>query len=155
MLDLEAIELIKQLKARYFRFLDTGDIEGLKTVFCSDAHAHFKGADYDFELDGWDALEAFYTRAFKGNSFGMHNGHHPEITVDGDQASGIWYLNDVFIHLKFNVTTMGSALYQDEYRKEDGQWRIAKTGYTRLWEEIHPRSEDIRLTSTPIGKRLA
>ena len=33
MLDLESIELIKQLKARYFRFLDTRNIEGLQTVF--------------------------------------------------------------------------------------------------------------------------
>ena len=31
-LDLEAIELIKQLKARYFRFLDTRNIEGLHSV---------------------------------------------------------------------------------------------------------------------------
>ena len=30
MLDLESIELIKQLKARYFRFLDTRNIEGLQ-----------------------------------------------------------------------------------------------------------------------------
>ncbi len=29
MLDLEAIEKIRQLKARYFRFLDTADIAGL------------------------------------------------------------------------------------------------------------------------------
>jgi len=154
MLDLEAIELIKQLKARYFRFLDSADIEGLKSVFCSDAHAHFKGAEYDFDLQGWDALEAFYKRAFKAESFGMHNGHHPEIDVDGDHATGIWYLNDMFVHLKHNVTILGSALYQDEYRKEDGHWRIAKTGYTRLWEEVHPRSEHIKLNSKPIGVRL-
>ena len=154
MLDLEAIELIKQLKARYFRFLDTGDIDGLRTVFCDDAHAHFKGGDYDFELNGWAELEAFYKRAFKDESFGMHNGHHPEISVDGNHATGIWYLNDVFVHLKYNVTTMGSALYKDDYRKENGEWRIANTRYTRLWEEMHKRSEDIILKSRPIGKRL-
>ena len=32
MLDLESIELIKQLKARYFSFLDTGDQAGLETI---------------------------------------------------------------------------------------------------------------------------
>ena len=40
MLDLEAIELIKQLKARYFRFLDTANWEGLQQVFTDDAIAY-------------------------------------------------------------------------------------------------------------------
>ena len=53
MLDLESIELIKQLKARYFRFLDTRNLDGLKTVFTHDATASFIGGDYDFQLDGW------------------------------------------------------------------------------------------------------
>ena len=66
MLDLESIELIKQLKARYFRFLDTRNIEGLQTVFTSDATASFVGGDYDFQLDGWDQLEAFYKKSFTG-----------------------------------------------------------------------------------------
>ncbi len=151
MLDLEAIELIKQLKARYFRFLDTRNLAGLESVFTEDATAHFKGADYEFELDGWSALEAFYTKSFTGKSFGMHNGHHPEITVDGDTATGIWYLQDIFIELNHNVTIMGSALYHDTYRKgATGEWRIASTGYERLWEEIHPRGPEIKLRAKPV-----
>jgi len=154
MLDLEAIELIKQLKALYFRFLDTADLPGLHSVFSEDVHAHFKSTEYDFEMNGWPELETFYKRSFTAEKFGMHNGHHPEISVDGDQATGIWYLQDIFINLKYNITIMGSALYHDEYRKIDGQWTISKTGYERLWEEIHPRSPDIRLTSRPIQKAV-
>jgi len=45
MLDLESIELIKQLKGRYFRFLDTRYLPGLQSVFTEDAVAHFKGGD--------------------------------------------------------------------------------------------------------------
>ena len=151
MLDLEAIELIKQLKARYFRFLDTRNLEGLQTVFTSDATASFIGGDYDFQLTGWEQLEAFYKKSFTGQSFGMHNGHHPEICVDGDTATGIWYLQDIFVSLEHNMTIMGSALYDDEYRLEDGQWRIARTGYKRLWEEHHKRDEDINLRVKPIA----
>jgi len=151
MLDLESIELIKQLKARYFRFLDTRNLGGLRTVFTDDATAHFKSRDYDFKLEGWPALEAFYRKSFTPNSFGMHNGHHPEITVDGDTASGIWYLQDIFVQLEHNQTVMGSALYHDEYRREDGEWRIAATGYERLWEEYHPRGPEIKLRSKPIS----
>lgn len=150
-LDLEAIELIKQLKARYFRFLDTRNIEGLKTVFTEDATARFKGADYDFDLQGWPALEAFYRKSFSADAFGMHNGHHPEITVSGDTATGIWYLQDIFVQLKHDITVMGSALYEDEYRLEAGEWRIATTGYKRLWEEHHQRGEGVKLRVKPIA----
>ena len=151
MLDLEAIELIKQLKARYFRFLDTRNLEGLESVFTEDAHAHFKGADYEFELNGWAELDAFYRKSFSPTTFGMHNGHHPEISVDGEQAMGIWYLQDIFIQQEYNITVMGSALYHDEYRKVDGEWKISKTGYQRLWEEYHPRGPEIKLRLKPFS----
>lgn len=153
MLDLEAIELIKQLKARYFRFVDTRNLEGLQSVFCSDATAHFKGADYEFSLTGWEQLEAFYRKSFTPSTFGMHNGHHPEISVDGDRAKGIWYLQDIFIELNHNITIMGSALYHDTYRKVDGEWKIASTGYERLWEEYHPRGPEIKLRLTPFSQQ--
>ncbi|MBT6037732.1 MAG: nuclear transport factor 2 family protein [Halieaceae bacterium] len=149
-LDLEAIELIKQLKARYFRFLDTRNIEGLHSVFTEDASARFKGPDYDFDLNGWPALEAFYRKSFSAEAFGMHNGHHPEIEVSGDHATGIWYLQDIFVQLKHDITVMGSALYEDEYRREGGVWRIATTGYVRLWEEHHARGDHVKLRVKPI-----
>ena len=81
----------------------------------------------------------------------MHNGHHPEISVDGDSATGIWYLQDIFVELNHNVTIMGSALYDDSYRKESGVWKISRAGYRRLWEEYHPRGDDIKLRLKPIS----
>jgi hypothetical protein len=113
--------------------------------------ASFIGGDYDFQLNGWDQLEAFYKKSFTGQTFGMHNGHHPEICVDGATATGIWYLQDIFVTLEHNLTIMGSALYDDEYRLEDGQWRISRTGYKRLWEEHHKRGDDINLRVKPIA----
>ena len=150
MLDLEAIELIKQLKARYFRFLDTGNQEGLQSVFTEDATAHFIGGHYDIDVQGRDKLLKFYAYSFTEEKFGMHNGHHPEISVDGDNATGLWYLQDIFINLEENTTVMGSAIYEDTYVKVDGEWKIKTTNYERLWEEIHPRSADIKLLARPV-----
>ncbi len=151
MLDLEAIELIKQLKARYFRFVDTCDLQGLKTVFTDDAEAYFKGGDYEFSLQGWPQLEAFYREAFTPSKFGMHTGHHPEIDVEGDTATGIWYLQDTFINLETNTTITGSALYDDKYVKVDGVWRLQYTGYKRLLEQVEQRDERIKVTCNPVS----
>ena len=80
----------------------------------------------------------------------MHTGHHPEITVQGETATGLWYLQDIFINLEDNTTVMGSALYTDKYARINGDWRITHTAYERLWEEIHPRSADIQLLVRPV-----
>lgn len=149
MLDLESIELIRQLKARYFRYLDTIDYDGLKSVFADDAVAHFKGSGYEFKLTGWAELEAFYRKNITPNRFGTHNGHHPEITVDGDTATGIWYLADTFYNYDENFLTRGTSLYRDCYRRVNGEWRIAETGYTRIYEEFERLNERVRVTVRP------
>jgi hypothetical protein len=46
----------------------------------------------------------------------MHHGHTPEIEiVDDNNATGIWYLNDLVIDLKSNTQLSGAAIYHDEY----------------------------------------
>ena len=130
MLDLENIELIKQMKARYFRYLDSIDYEGLATIFTEDVHAHFIGGGYDFELKGWPELLGFYKMAITPKKFGMHTGHHPEIEINGDEGTGIWYLTDVFYNLEEKHVISGSAIYRDEYVKVDGVWKVRKTGYS-------------------------
>jgi hypothetical protein len=45
---------------------------------------------------------------------------------------------------------VGSALYDDTYRKESGVCKISRTGYRCLWEEYHPRGDDIQLRLKPI-----
>ena len=50
MLDLEAIELIKQLKARYFRAIDTCNLELLRGMLTSDIKLAFKSPAHEFHL---------------------------------------------------------------------------------------------------------
>ena len=150
MLDLEAIELIKQLKARYFRFLDSGDLDALKTVFTDDIVVDFKSPTYHINYTGWPELRAFYEQAFTRTKFGMHHGHHPEISVDGDKATGIWYLHDIFMNTEDRRQYEGSAIYEDRYVKVDGQWLIAHSGYNRYLEIIRPIDDSVEITAVPV-----
>ena len=150
MLDLQSIEQIKQLKARYFRFLDTGNFEQLVSVFSEGVTAHFQGGYYEFKLEGRDALIGFYRDSFTSEKFGTHNVHHPEITVEGDQAQAIWYLQDTFYNLEEKRVTSGSAFYRDNYERRDGEWLITHTGYERVFESVTALDENQKITVRPI-----
>jgi hypothetical protein len=67
---------------------------------------------YQHEINGINEAMIFYRNAFTHRRFGMHNGHTPEIKVNGDAATGIWYLNDLFINLDEQTILTGSALYE-------------------------------------------
>ncbi|WP_066014354.1 nuclear transport factor 2 family protein [Endozoicomonas atrinae] len=154
MLDLVAIEEIKQLKSRYFRFLDTADIDGLKTVFTQDAGIHYRSPSYEFKKNGWNELADFFLECFTKTKFGIHTGHHPEISVNENQARGIWYLHDKFVNLDEGITFEGSAIYQDRYVRENDGWKIAFSEYDRLFEQVTKRNPDMFITSRPVNKKI-
>lgn len=135
-LDLEAIELIKQLKGRYFRAIDTANMDLLRTCFTDTSTVAFKGSNYTIELTGPDEIVDFMETAFNSNVAASHFGHHPEITVTGDTATGIWYLFDIFHDLDIGIRRTGSALYEDAYIKSGDKWFISHTGYDRVWERL-------------------
>ncbi|MCY1272178.1 Bile acid 7-alpha dehydratase [compost metagenome] len=151
MLDLQAIELIKQLKARYFRAIDTCNLELLQDMLTEDITLAFKSPAYEFHVKGMDAALEFYRTSFTRTRLATHNGHTPEIEVDGDQARALWYLSYVFINLEENTHMHGSAIYQDRYVKRKGRWMIAETGYETMLETIQPLSEQLQITSKPIN----
>lgn len=151
MLDLVAIEQIKQLKARYFRSIDTRNLDLIRTLLAPEVNITFDSPTYQFELNGVDEAIEFYRANFTPRRFGMHNGHTPEIVVNGDEATGLWYLNDVFINLDEQTLLNGSALYEDHYVKVKGEWLIQRTGYKRLLEMIGPLGSDWQITSKPIN----
>jgi hypothetical protein len=151
MLDLVAIEQIKQLKARYFRGIDTCNLELLRSILAPEVRISFQSPTYQLELNGLEQAIEFYRTNFTNRRFGMHNGHTPEIVVNGDEATGLWYLNDLFINLDKQTLLNGSAIYEDSYIKIQGEWRILRTGYKRLLEIIGPLDPQWSITSQPIN----
>lgn len=129
--DLVAIHEIEQLKHRYVRMLDDKDWQGFRQLFCDDATASY-GERLDFA--GPDELVE-YLRANLGPSMlTMHHVHQPEIAVAGDEARGLWALQDRVIMLEHRLLLDGHSLYHDRYRRVGGRWLIAHTGYLRRFE---------------------
>lgn len=137
--DLVEIEAIKQVKYRYLRAVDTRDWDLLATTLTEDATSAYSSGKLSYE--GRDAIIAFLRESMpEKDMLTSHKVHHPEIELTGpDTATARWGLEDVVIILPANMNLRGAAYYEDKMVKVDGEWRIAHTGYRRLYEEVVAR----------------
>ena len=128
-------EAIKELKARYWRFVDAKDWAGFRGVFTDDVHVEIVNLE---PIDGADAFVA-YVRAAVGART-VHHGHTPELTIDGpSEAHGTWALAD-YVEWEPDPETgerrgfKGYGRYEERYRKVEGEWKIAslRLSYLRM-----------------------
>lgn len=145
--DLVEIRAIETLKYRYVRLIDVKEWDELEKLFVPDATATYSDGKYAFE--GRDAIMGFLRDAMAStNMLTSHKVHQPEITLlEDDRATATWALDDVVVHLDYNVTIRGAAFYHDSYVKVDGEWKIKHTGYERIYEEMEPRAETTKITA--------
>lgn len=127
-------EALKELKARYFRFLDTRDRDGLASVFTEDAV--FEVPRHDVVIRGRDAIADEILEATDGART-VHHGHMPELELTGpDTARGIWAMADIVEWPRDEsgnrVGISGSGHYEDEYMRVSGEWKIARSVLVRL-----------------------
>jgi hypothetical protein len=140
-------EAIRNLKARYFRFLDTKDWGGFKSLFAVDAQIGPIDSgfpDYLMALRPADAqkpvqssgLDAFVERvaANIGPLITTHHGHTHEIEfASEDEASGIWAMEDVLVWPEHGYRLRGTGHYHHTYRRVDGNWKFSSLKLTRLY----------------------
>ncbi|MFQ5352838.1 MAG: nuclear transport factor 2 family protein [Candidatus Krumholzibacteriia bacterium] len=148
MVDLQELEAIKRLKYRYIRLLDQKRWPELAECFTSDAVTSYSDGKYSFQ--GIEAIMKFLMDSMSAPSFhSSHHVHHPEIEITSPiTATGIWAMRDEIIEIELGLTIRGAAFYEDEYVKVDGEWRISRTGYRRIFEEMQDRSEQKGLQLT-------
>ena len=134
--ELLEIEKIKQLKARYFRLMDTKQWDELAGVFTADA-------ELDVRQDAGEAagrvrgreriVEAI--RRTVDSAVTVHHGHMPEIELTGPHtARGTWSMYD-YVEWPSEGGRRGFhgfGHYVETYAREDGAWRIATLQLTRL-----------------------
>lgn len=145
---LSDLEEIRQLKARYFRCIDTGNEAELATVFADDVSIDLRGGGYRLQVSGKNNMVNFIASSFNSDVIAMHHGHTPEIAFTGpDSATGIWYLEDRFINRERNEDTVGSALYYDRYVRTPDGWKVAHSEYDRVYEIVSPINPDLNITT--------
>ena len=137
--DLVEIEAIKAVKYRYVRGVDLRDADLIASTLTEDAAAAYSAGKLSYE--GRDAIVSFIIDSMPaGELLSAHRVHHPEIELTGpDTATARWALDDTVILLNYNMTLRGAAYYEDEMVKRDGEWKIHRTGYRRLYEETTSR----------------
>ena len=136
---MDDIEAIRQLKARYFRTLDTKDWDGMRQVFSDDVVMDTTAAGGS-RIEGADEFMAFLRATLEG-TVTVHQGHMPEIDLTSDTtANGIWALHDIVIWPN-GMRLDGFGHYHETYEKGADGWRIASSTLTRVHTDFQVPEE--------------
>jgi hypothetical protein len=129
------ITAIEQVKYRYLRGLDTKHWDDFTDTLTEDVVGDYgssMGEEHHF-TNRADLVE-YMRSSLPSNVITEHRVTHPEITVTGDEATGIWYLQDKVIVAEFDFMLIGAGFYHDTYRRTADGWRISGTGYDRTYD---------------------
>jgi hypothetical protein len=151
-MDLISLEELRRLKYRYFRTLDLKLWDEFAETLDEEIEGRYGTKVYGEALDlfGRQAVVDFMREKLTSDVVTMHVASHPELEVDGDEASGQWAFEDTVIVPSFKVIIHGAGYYTDRYRRgADGVWRIAATSYQRIFESMQS------LDDTPSYQLLA
>jgi hypothetical protein len=146
------LEAIRRLKYAYFRRLDLKQFDELGALLTDDATAAYE--DGKTVLEGRSAIVRWLQSVLGDRGIVTeHHGHHPEISFTSDTtATGTWYLQDRVIVPAADVEIGGTAFYDDRYLLTGEGWRIAHTGYTRVFEEHRTHSTlEVRTFTSRFG----
>lgn len=131
------IEEIKQVKARYYRCMDTKDWAGFAAVFAPDATVDFTpegGNPNEWTPAGAANILAF-VRKVLDRALTVHHGHMPEIEITSPTtARAIFAMEDLIWWPEGSrrKTLHGWGHYHETYEKIGGKWLIKTLRLTRL-----------------------
>lgn len=147
--ELKAIEEIRQVKARYFRGVDTADSELVRGILAEDCVLDYMGCctdpatgrDFFPEMNivmrgsaGWSS-----TGLRSMGIVSVHHSHNGEISVtSGSTATAIWSMTDrLFMPPGKDYAVMtGYGYYHESYEKTGGAWKIKTLRIERLRVEM-------------------
>lgn len=145
---LAAVSDITALKHNYWRACDAKDVNGFRASFIAEGAVIDYGALGRF--DDAAPMVAIFERVALAKVDGrhvvldMHTGGHPDIEVTGpDSARGSWSLRFRQVNTVQRTETVSVGEYHDEYRLEDGKWRMSVCRFTQHWSIMRPLGDDV------------
>jgi len=126
---LEDADAIRTLKARYFFCCDRKDSAGMRACFVDGPLEIDYGVVGCF--DNADALvKLFGEVGCHPHMVEMHHGMNAQVEVlDAGQARGTWSLHYFLVNTQAKTLTQLAGYYEDQYRKQDGAWKISATRF--------------------------
>jgi SnoaL-like domain len=134
---MDDIEEIRQLKARYFRFVDSHNWLALVDLFAPNAEIDMTGEGASGLRDP-SRFVANLERILDGVT-SVHHGHMPEIELTSPtQATGIWAMEDKLWWPDGSSMKRlhGYGHYHEIYEKIDGRWLITRMKLTRIRRDV-------------------
>ena len=131
------IREIQELKARYFRTLDSKDWDGFGAVFTTDCRFAAARTPEDLDPDPRLGREVIVksVRRNVGRALTLHQGFMPEIEVVSPiAAKAIWAMSDIveFSDGKPFKRLSGAGHYHETYALQDDRWMIDSLKLSRL-----------------------
>ena len=124
------IEAIRQLKHRYCGLCDAGyDADPLAALFTEDAV--WDGGPIGMH-EGREAIRRFFQGSPNRVPWALHMVTNPIIEVDGDTATGQWYLWEPLVYALpgGDQAWWMSARYDDRYRRTPDGWKFERVAIT-------------------------
>jgi hypothetical protein len=122
---LEDIEAIKKLKARYCAYCDQNyNADGLASLFTEDAL--WDGGEVLGRYAGRENIRRFFQGSSQRLPFAIHHVMNPIIEVQGDAATGQWYLFQPCTRADSNQAVWLAARYEETYVRVDGVWKFQR-----------------------------
>ena len=122
---LEDMEAIKQLKARYCAACDNHyDADAPAALFTEDAL--WDGGAVLGRYEGREAMRRFFQGSAQRLSCASHHVTNPLLEVQGDTATGQWYLFQPCTRTDNNQAIWLAAHYNETYVRSNGAWHFQR-----------------------------
>jgi len=120
---------IRQLVAEYIDAVNRYNGEDWIATWSDDAIWFLMG----MEVKGSEDIFNLWKGAMSSFEFAIMMLNSGTVTVDGDTASGRWYVTE-HIKPKEGDTNLTLGVYDDRYRKQNGKWLFAERRYHVLYQ---------------------
>jgi hypothetical protein len=95
-------------------------------------------------FEGREAIRAFLEALPEQLSFALHWVMNPRITIDGDVATGRWYLLEPCTAAGSERAIWGAGRYEERYVRIGGEWKFQDVKLTPIFWTTYDEGWSVR-----------